>query len=219
MKIMWIRNVALVSIAVAAACGGAPAGSATEPITMPADTGVTMRADFAADLAGWEVVAGTWEPHGSGAESVLVQTATDTRYPVVLWNGGKFSDVDVTVRFKPTSGKIDASGGIIFRARDGGHYYVVRANSLENNFRLYTVVDGHRRQIASTRVVAPALGQWHTLRVVAAGERIQAYLNGDLLLDHTDTRFTTGRVGLWTKADAITEFADLVLTGVPEEGN
>lgn len=216
MKIMRIRSVAILSIAVVAACGGAPPGSAAERIAVPADTAVTKRADFAADLAGWEFVAGTWERRGSGAEPVLAQTATDARYPVALWNAGAFSDVDVTVRFKPISGKIDASGGIIFRARDSGNYYIVRANSLENNFRLYTVVDDRRRQIASTRVAAPALGQWHTLRVVAVGSAIQAYLNGDLLLDHTDARFAAGRVGLWTKADAITEFADLVVSGVPE---
>ena len=36
----------------------------------------------------------------------------------------------------PLSGKEDASGGIVFRFTDG-QYYVVRANALENNFRLY----------------------------------------------------------------------------------
>jgi hypothetical protein len=45
-------------------------------------------------------------------------------------------DVDVSVRFKPMSGREDASGGIVLRFADG-RYYVVRANALENNFRLY----------------------------------------------------------------------------------
>jgi hypothetical protein len=45
-------------------------------------------------------------------------------------------DVDASVKFDPLSGKEDASGGIVFRFTDG-KYYVVRANALESNFRLY----------------------------------------------------------------------------------
>jgi hypothetical protein len=37
-----------------------------------------------------------------------------------------------------------------------------------------------RRQLASARVKAPPLGQWHTVRVVAIGDHIQAWLDGAL---------------------------------------
>ena len=63
-------------------------------------------------------------------------------------------------------------------------------------------------------VKAPALGQWHVLRVVALGDHIQGWLDGRLLLDHRDSRFRAGRVGLWTKADSITAFDDLTIRGV-----
>jgi len=109
---------------------------------------------------------------------------------------------------------MDASGGIVFRARDGQNYYIARANSLEDNIRLYTFIDGHRSQIAGTAVPAPALGKWHTLRVVALGSHIQVYLNGTLYIDHQDQTFAGGYVGLWTKADAITDFDDLIVRGV-----
>ena len=72
------------------------------------------------------------------------------------------------------SGREDASGGIVFRFHDS-RYYVVPANALEDNVRLYDY-DRRRHQLASTRVTPPAFGQWHTLRVVAVGDRIQAYL-------------------------------------------
>jgi hypothetical protein len=39
-------------------------------------------------------------------------------------------------------------------------------------------------------------------------------LNGTLYLDHRDSRFRSGRVGLWTKADSITAFDDLAIRGV-----
>jgi len=115
------------------------------------------------------------------------------------------------MKFKPISGREDASGGIVFRFNDG-KYYVVRANALENNFRLY-YYDRGRREIATAKVKTPALGQWHTVRVVAVGDRIQAWLDGVRYLDHRDTRFKAGRVGLWTKADSVTAFDDLSIRG------
>jgi len=68
------------------------------------------------------------------------------------------------------------------------------------------------------RVQAPALGQWHTIRVVAVGDHIQGYLDGTLRLDYRDSRFRSGQVGLWTKADSVTAFDDLVIRGVPGTG-
>ncbi|HEY3064747.1 MAG TPA: hypothetical protein VGL09_03095 [Methylomirabilota bacterium] len=60
----------------------------------------------------------------------------------------------------------------------------------------------------------PHLGQWHTIRVVAVGDHIQGYLDGTLRLDHRDARYRAGRVGLWTKADSVTAFDDLIVRGL-----
>ena len=79
--------------------------------------------------------------------------------------------------------------------------------------RLYAY-DRGRRQLATARVTPPSLGAWHTVRVVALGDQIQAWLDGTLLLDHRDVRFKSGRVGLWTKADSVTAFDDLTIRGV-----
>jgi hypothetical protein len=53
------------------------------------------------------------------------------------------------------------------------------------------------------------------LRVTATGPRTQAWLDGAALLDHKDTSYTRGFIGLWTKADSVTEFAELSATGAP----
>lgn len=195
-------------------CDGPAPPVDTSRIEVNAD-GATLREGFETALTDWDLVEGMWEGRGSGNAAVLAQTSTDRAFPVALWKRRQFSDVDVRVRFKPLSGKIDASGGIVFRARDSRNYYVVRANSLEDNFRLYTVINGSRTKIASTVIEAPGLGDWHTLRVVAVGSRIQAYLDDRLLIDHRDETFQGGYVGLWTKADAVTEFDDLEVKGVP----
>ena len=167
-------------------------------------------------VEGWTTVAGRWvveEMIGApSGKRVLVQRATNNEFNVIVAPLGPYRDVDVSVKFKPLSGREDASGGIVFRFVDG-RYYVVRANALENNFRLYHY-DRGRRQIATSTVKPPALGQWHTVRVVAVGDHVQAWLDGVPHLDHRDTRLPSGRVGLWTKADSITAFDDLVIRGV-----
>jgi hypothetical protein len=167
-------------------------------------------------LERWKTLEGRWSVEEmKGAPSgkrALVQRATENQYNVIVAPGGPYSDVDVSVRFKPISGREDASAGIVFRFFDG-RYYLVRANALEDNFRLY-YYDRSRYQIASATVNPPALGQWHTVRVIAVANLIQAYLDGQLLLDHRDSRFRSGQVGLWTKADSVTAFDDLGIKGV-----
>jgi hypothetical protein len=183
------------------------------------DTAPVERFNFALrGIEGWKAVDGRWavEQVPGGGGRVLIQRATENAFNVIVAPGGPYSDVDVSVRFQPISGREDASGGIVFRFTDG-RYYVVRANALEDNFRLY-YYDRGRHEIASARVQAPSIGHWHALRAVAIGDHILAYLNGNLLLDHRDTRFRTGQVGLWTKADSITAFDDFVIRGTPAGG-
>ena len=180
-----------------------------------ADDVPTQTYDFdSKGIERWTTVTGQWAvEETAGAPSgtkALVQRATKNEFNVIVAPTA-YGDVDVTMKFKPISGREDASGGIVLRFTEG-KYYVVRANALENNFRLY-YYDRGRRQLASASVKAPALGQWHTVRVVAVGDQIQAWLNGTRYLDHRDSRFKSGAVGLWTKADSITAFDDLVIRG------
>ena len=185
----------------------------TATFAVAAGETTTMNYDLGAENPKWKFVAGQWMRRPSGGRQVLAQTVETQPWAVALLEDKKFSDVDVAVRFRPVSGREDASGGIIFRAKDGQNYLLVRANALENNFRLYTMINGKRSTIASARVNEPKLGMWHTIRVVATGSKLAAYLDGARLLDHEDKTFTEGWVGLWTKADSVTEFADLDVTG------
>ena len=199
----------------------ADAASPAPELALPAGT-PEVRVDFAAaGIDGWTRAGGQWAVEEmSGAPSgkrVLVQRATTNEFNVIVAPPGPYTDLDVSMKFKPISGREDASGGVVFRFTDG-KYYVVRANALEGNFRLY-YYDRGRRQLASAQVKAPALGQWHTVRVVAVGDHMQAWLNGSMYLDHRDSRFLSGRVGLWTKADSITAFDDIVIRGVKGGGS
>jgi len=209
------RTVLATLVARAAARRGAADAAQPELALPPGVPAQTL--DFEGHtLEGWTTVSGRWaieEMAGApGGRKVLVQRATTNEFNVIVAPPGPYTDIDVTVKFNPLSGNEDASGGIVFRFADG-KYYVVRANALEDNLRLY-YYDRGRRQIASAGVKRPALRQWHTLRLVAVGDRMQAWLDGARLLEHHDARFKSGRVGLWTKADSVTAFDDLTIRGV-----
>lgn len=168
----------------------------------------------------WNFSAGKWEyrkSNSNGEPLVLAQTAVTQPWAVaILQDPSKaFADVDITVKFRPISGREDASGGIIFRAKDAKNYYLVRANALENNFRIYVLRDGRRSQIAGATVERPKLSEWHTIRLVVVRDHMQAYLNGALLVDHQDGTYSQGYLGLWTKADSVTEFMTFQAIGVP----
>ena len=158
--------------------------------------------DFSQHSNQWKYYEGAW----LFANGVLKQTSTENSFPVILYENKALMNVDIQVQFKALSGDTDASGGIIFRAIDEDNYYIVRANALEDNFRLYTFSDGLRHQLASATVIPPTLGEFHSMRVIAKGDHIQAYLDNKLALDYHDNTFKEGYTGLWTKADSVTLF-------------
>jgi Domain of Unknown Function (DUF1080) len=185
------------------------------PLVSPASAQEGL--DLSKPLVGWDTVAGRWETedvadaHGGKA---LVQRATDNEFNVIVAPGGPYTNVIASVRFKPISGAEDASGGIVFRFAEG-RYYVVRANALEDNFRLYSY-DRGRHMLATAKVRRPALGQWHRLQISAKGDRLQGWLDDRQIIDHRDGGFAAGRIGLWTKADSITAFDGLTVLPIDD---
>ena len=161
----------------------------------------------------WKVIEDTTAPSGA---HVLAQTSSEgpnRLFNLCVAEKTSYKDVDLTVSFKAVQGKIDQGGGPVWRYQDENNYYIARMNPLEDNFRVYKVVQGRRTQLDSSDVKAPA-GKWHKIRVVQKGNDIQCYLNGKLHLEVKDDTFTgKGKVGLWTKADAVTSFDDFVTSG------
>jgi hypothetical protein len=163
----------------------------------------------------WKIVEDKTAPGGA---LVLAQTSKNANavFNLCIAEESNYKDVDISVAFKAVAGEKDQGGGILWRLQDHDNYYVMRMNPLEDNFRVYKVVGGKRTELQSADVKAEA-GKWHTLRVVHKGNKIQCYLNGKMLLEVTDDTFAkAGKVGLWTKADAQTYFADMQIAAKKE---
>ena len=163
------------------------------------------------------------DPASPNQGNVLAQTdadRTDYRFPVCVYDGLSARDVDITVKFKPVSGRSDQGAGIVWRYRDKDNYYIVRANALEGNVVLYKVENGKRTDLPlvgkgrtyGMKEKVPS-GEWGTLRVVAKGNLFEVYHNGKKLYDVEDETFKqAGKIGLWTKADSVIYFDDLTMT-------
>ena len=173
--------------------------------------------DFAFSRTGSGAV-GEWrvmdDPTASNRR-VIAQTSTDKtdyRFPLAVYQRVSAKNVDVKVRFKPVSGKVDQAGGIVVRLANPDDYYVARANALEDNVRFYRVLKGKRQELkgANTKVAA---NEWHNLELRAEGDRFTISFDGRQLFAAQDATFNgAGRVGLWTKADSVTYFDTIAIT-------
>ena len=151
-------------------------------------------------------------------KQVLVQLDvddTDYRFPVAVAAAPSLKDLRLTVKCRSTAGKVDQVCGLVFRYTDENNYYVARTNALENNVRLYRVKDGRRVQFAGWNGKVPK-DVWLDLAAEVEADRFRIFFNGKKVIEATDATFAgAGRVGVWTKADSLTLFDDLVVTPLP----
>ena len=161
------------------------------------------------EIATWEVISDFVD--GGKSKALGMTKANDDSGGTfnLCWTSSiQFKDGEIEVGFKAVRGFVDQGGGPLWRGQDKNNYYIARANPLENNFRVYYVKNGKRKQLDSASVEVPPL-QWHTIKIVHKENHIEGYLNGSKYLDCKDDTFQdAGGVGLWTKADAVTYFDD-----------
>lgn len=177
---------------------------------------------FVFGLTGKVGAPGRWVVQQEAGGKYLAQLdadRTNARFPLAVLSNLSAADVDLSVRFKPVSGRVDQAGGLVWRFQDEDNYYLVRANALEDNVVLYKVQNGRRTDLPikgegrtyGKKTEVPS-GQWSTLRVTATGSTFSVYFNGSKLYDVVDSTFAgPGRVGVWTKADSVTQFDDLTV--------
>jgi hypothetical protein len=159
----------------------------------------------------WTAAVSIWVIALDGSNKTMKQAGKNEgdRFNICVQNKFKYQNLEMEVRIKPLEGEEDQGGGLVWRYQDSKNYYITRANPLENNFRVYKVVNGDRKQMQSANVKMQK-GQWYNIKVVANGKQIDCYYNGQKLLSYTDETFPdAGLVGFWSKADAVSLFDDL----------
>jgi hypothetical protein len=190
--------------------------------------------NFHAELLGgggpvaWKVLPGeapsAFAPLGfsahpaAGGGSVLAQTSqdpSDERFPMYIYDGQKFRNFRFTTQFKIVSGVAEQMAGVVFRFQNVSNFYVVRVSALGKNIRFYKVVDGVR-----STPLGPACqlvpGTWHELSVLCDGIQITFWLDGHPAMNTLeDPSFADGKIGFWTKSDAVTYYANATVEYTP----
>jgi hypothetical protein len=190
------------------------------PGTVPTGWTVAMTHDGAPPR--WEIVHDESAPSPPHVLAQVSRDATAGRFPLAIWDSIAMRDGEVSVAFKTVDGTVDQAAGIVWRYQNPNNYYIVRANTLENNVVLYKVENGVRLSIAPKGLPSRSYGvkhpiprgQWSVLRITFKDTFFAVSLNGERLFETEDRTFTkAGKTGLWTKADSITYFDDFTVRG------
>ena len=135
--------------------------------------------------------------------------AGDASFPLAVWTGTtNFTQGTVSVGFRMVGGASDQNAGIVLGLQPTGEYLFVRYNTKDGDIAIWRFADGKREVIAHGEPAPKlALNTWYELTVNDSGNRLKAAVTGQpVSFDHVLEKPLTGRVGVWTKRDAITEF-------------
>jgi hypothetical protein len=140
---------------------------------------------------------------------------TDERFPMLIYNKETFKDFKLTTQFKIVGGGLEQMAGVVFRFQNQSNFYVIRASALGNNLRFYKVVDGVRGNLIGPEMDI-STGVWHTLAVQCQGNQITCWLDDHLAMPPlNDNTFIEGKIGFWTKSDAVSYFGDTTIVYTP----
>lgn len=170
---------------------------------------LTVEKDKTVPPPTWRIVVDETAPTRPHALALVGTAATGRTFNLAIAEETSYQDFDLNLWIKSVAGKEDQGGGPVWRLKDENNYYICRYNPLEGNFRLYKVVNGKREQLASESVIVEP-DRWFHVRVLMRGSKMTCFLDGRPLLEVDDETFpAAGKIGVWTKADALTAFDDL----------
>lgn len=156
----------------------------------------------------WEVIR---DPSAPTKPYVLAADGRAGRSPLAILEKPVLRDGEISVKFKPVGGPQDQAAGLVWRYRDPGNYYLLRANPPDKYVTMFKVQNG---QPVALTPQGPQDGRhhlrtdsWNILKVSFKGSVFSVYCDHRRVLQVVDRTFAQpGKVGLWTRSDAATHF-------------
>lgn len=151
--------------------------------------------------------------YGARHEEFIDNVKAFAYFPYAVAQGvDNFQDGEIGMRFKLMDGALDQCAGILFNLKNNGDYLTVRFNAKEDNLVLWTFKQGKRSFVKKGAEDMPLkMKQWHAMKIVVQGAKLEGYLNGKKLLQYTLPEPVSGKVGFWSKTDSITYFDDFTV--------
>jgi len=152
--------------------------------------------------------------YGARHEEFIDNVKAFAYFPIaVAKDVDNFENGEISVRFQMIGGTLDRCAGIMFDLKPNGDYLTVRFNGTEDNLVLWTFNNGKRSFVKRGSENVPLeLGTWHEIKIAVHGAQLEGYLDGKHLLDYMLKAPVSGKVGLWSKTDSMSEFADFTVT-------
>jgi len=150
---------------------------------------------------------------------VLAQLSEDPaneHFPMLIYDGQTFKNFKLATQFKIIGGMAEQMAGVVFRFQNASNFYVIRVSALGRNLKFYKVVDGMRPDVLIGPTLDIATNTWHTLAVQCLGDQITCWLDGKPAMPTlNDSSFSSGKIGFWTKSDAVSYFGDTTIDYTP----
>jgi len=150
-------------------------------------------------------------PGAPVGKKALLQRATKNEFNAIVAPAGPFTDVDVSVKFDPLSGKEDASAASCFGFRVTNTTLSEPMPSKGISGCTPTTADAVNWRAPASSPPPSASGICSESLPSVTTSRVGS--TAPCYSDYRDSRFKSGRVGLWTKADSITAFNDFTIRG------
>jgi hypothetical protein len=196
-----------------------PAIPAAPDTTLPKAGAPTMAADtFDSQLDGWDVLdlnvfapseSSLWQTAAGRVDQVHGPDSSLSQTPTFLLTGEEgWADYSVeAVAYPRGNGNIGLAG----RSNDNGLYILAirPANSTggdEITLQRYDAASEGYTILATAESGGLTKNSWYALKLSFQGESIQAFINGKLVLEAKDGKFTSGRAGLYAFAEGDVSF-------------
>lgn len=155
---------------------------------------------------------------GSGYHSFLESIKAYSYHPLAIAKESRLADGIISVKARCEAGCIDMAAGLVFGLTNAGNYFVFRIDALKGNAALFRFVKGTRHELAKTESGLEP-GQWYELAVMVQDDAVQASLDGVVVLETQTQDPAHGFCGLWSKADAVVSFKEMVARDAQGERN
>jgi len=155
--------------------------------------------------------------YGSRHEEFIDSVKAYAYFPyAVAKDVDDFHDGEISIRFRLLAGQLDQCAGILFNLKPNGDYLTVRFNGKEDNLVLWTFKNGKRSFVKKgSENVHLKMGEWHRMKIAVSGTQLRGFLDEQPLLEYTLPEAVSGKIGLWSKTDSVSQFADYVVQTTP----
>jgi len=152
--------------------------------------------------------------YGSKHEEFIDSVKAYAYFPyAVAKDVDDFHDGEISIRFRLLAGQLDQCAGILFNLKTNGDYLTVRFNGKEDNLVLWTFKNGKRSFVKKgAEEVHLKMGEWHRMKIAVAGTQLRGYVDDKLLLEYTLAEPVSGKIGLWSKTDSVSQFDDYLVS-------